>query len=74
MCVVDFVLPAIVFTSPHVNVLVYDAKSGRVFKDVDGGANGYDRALNYQRRAQTNVTQMRTLSFSEWKDTLVERE
>ena len=50
----------------HVKVLVYDPVSDDVFEDFDGGANGFDRAANRNRRLETNVASISKVSFETW--------
>ena len=51
----------------HVQVLAYDPVSQRVFVDMDGGSNGFDRQANLRRRNAEDIGRRSdTIPFDEW--------
>ena len=50
----------------HVTVLSYDPESGCVLTNLDGGANGYDRQDNHEKRVELCVGEATKLPFRDW--------
>lgn len=48
----------------HVTVVSYDAETRGVLTSIDGGANGWDRKNNHERRVRMTVTE--TTPFAIW--------